>query len=137
MEQNIKVLVVDDEFDFLDTIIKRLAERKLSAHGANTGQEALNYLQGNDVDVVILDVKMPGMDGLEVLKRIKFQWPLIEVIMLTGHASVESGIQGMQIGAFDYVMKPARLDDLLQKVRQAMERKMIQEEKIQRAKESR
>lgn len=134
MDRVIKVLVVDDELDFLETIVKRLAERKLSAHGANNGKEALDYLQDNEVDVVILDVKMPGMDGLEVLKRIKFHWPLVEVIMLTGHASVESGIQGMQIGAFDYVMKPARLEDLLQKVRQAMQRKVIQENKIQRAK---
>jgi DNA-binding NtrC family response regulator len=132
---DIRVLVVDDEVDFLETIVKRLRDRKFIAYGAKNGQEALEYLQVNEVDTVILDVKMPGMDGLEVLKKIKLRWPLVEVIMLTGHASVESGIQGMQIGAFDYVMKPARLDDLLQKIRQSVERKVLQEEKIRRAKQ--
>lgn len=133
--KDIKVLVVDDEFDFLETIVKRLQDRNFKAHGANSGTEALEYLKKNEVDAVILDVKMPGMDGLEVLKKIKLHWPLIEVIMLTGHASVESGIQGMQVGAFDYVMKPARLDDLMEKIRQAVERKLLQENKIRRAKE--
>ncbi len=132
--KNIRVLIVDDEVDFLETIVKRLQDRKFIAHGVENGVKALEYLQHNEVDTVILDVKMPGMDGLQVLKNIKLRWPLVEVIMLTGHASVESGIQGMQMGAFDYVMKPARLDDLLQKVRQAMERKSLQEEKISRAK---
>jgi DNA-binding NtrC family response regulator len=131
---DIRVLIVDDELDFLETIVKRLQDRGFVAHGAESGEKALEYLQHNEVDTVILDVKMPGMDGLRVLQTIKLRWPLVEVIMLTGHASVESGIQGMQMGAFDYVMKPARLDDLLQKVRQALERKKLQEEKIQRAK---
>jgi DNA-binding NtrC family response regulator len=131
---NIRVLVVDDEVDFLETIVKRLQEREYIAHGVDGGAKALEYLQKNEVDTVILDVKMPGMDGLQVLKNIKLRWPLVEVIMLTGHASVESGIQGMQMGAFDYVMKPARLDDLLKKIRQAIERKSLQEEKILRAK---
>ncbi|HDQ39625.1 MAG TPA: response regulator [Desulfonatronum sp.] len=130
---DIRVLIVDDEVDFLETIVKRLQDRGFIAKGAENGEQALDYLQHNTVDTVILDVKMPGMDGLQVLQTIKLRWPLVEVIMLTGHASVESGIQGMQLGAFDYVMKPARLDDLLQKIRQAVERKKLQEEKIHRA----
>jgi two-component system, OmpR family, response regulator len=124
-----KVLVVDDEVDFLETIIKRLKARKIEVTGAENGQKALDLLAGQDFDVMVLDVKMPGMDGIETLREVKKRKPLTEVIMLTGHASVESGIQGMQLGAFDYVMKPVALDELLEKMRQAYERKLIQEGK--------
>jgi two-component system OmpR family response regulator len=80
--------------------------------------------------LVVLDVRMPGMDGVKTLKEIKKRKPSIEVIMLTGHASVESGIQGMQLGAFDYVMKPIPLEEFLDKMRQAYERQVIQEEQL-------
>lgn len=126
---NFKVMVVDDELDFLETIIKRLKARKIEVTGAESGQKALELLAGQDFDVMILDVKMPDMDGIETLREVKKKKPLTEVIMLTGHASVESGIQGMQLGAFDYVMKPVALDELLEKMRQAYERKLIQEGK--------
>jgi two-component system, OmpR family, response regulator len=126
--EKFKVLVVDDEEDFLETIVKRLKARAVEAEGVESGEKALQFLEGRDVDVVVLDVRMPGMDGIETLKEIKKHRPAIEVIMLTGHASVESGIQGMQLGAFDYVMKPVPLDELLDKMRQAYERKLIQEE---------
>ena len=126
---NFKVMVVDDELDFLETIIKRLKARKIEVTGAESGQKALELLGSQEVDVMILDVKMPGMDGIETLREVKKRKPLTEVIMLTGHASVESGIQGMQLGAFDYVMKPVALDELLEKMRQAYERKLIQEGK--------
>lgn len=126
---NFKVMVVDDEVDFLETIIKRLKARKIEVTGAESGQKALDLLAIQDIDVMILDVKMPGMDGIETLREVKKKKPLTEVIMLTGHASVESGIQGMQLGAFDYVMKPVALDELLEKMRQAYERKLIQEGK--------
>ncbi|MDI6853063.1 MAG: response regulator [Deltaproteobacteria bacterium] len=125
-----RVLVVDDEEDFLETIVKRLRDRGLETHGVLSGEKALQFLEGQDTDVVVLDVRMPGMDGIETLKEIKKRKPGIEVIMLTGHASVESGIQGMQLGAFDYVMKPVPLDELLDKMRQAYERKVIQEEQL-------
>ena len=124
-----KVLIVDDEQDFLETILKRLKARKIDVTGAESGAKALELLRAQEYDVIVLDVKMPGMDGIETLKEIKKRKPLVEVIMLTGHASVESGIQGMQLGAFDYVMKPAALDELLEKIRQAYERKLIQEGK--------
>src|SRR5512139_4052030 len=120
-----RVLIVDDEDDFRETIIKRLKNRKIQVEGAENGYKALELLQAQDFDVVILDVKMPGMDGIETLKEIKIKKPDVEVIMLTGHASVESGIQGMQLGAFDYVMKPVPLDELLDKMRQAYERKSM------------
>ncbi len=124
-----KVMIVDDEQDFLETIIKRLKARKIEVTGAESGPKALELVGAQPFDVIILDVKMPGMDGIETLKEIKKRKPLTEVIMLTGHASVESGIQGMQLGAFDYVMKPVALDELLEKMRQAYERKLIQEGK--------
>lgn len=120
-----KVLVVDDEEDFRETLIKRLRNRKLAAAGAENGYKALEMLQNEEFDVVVLDVKMPGLDGIDTLKEIKVKKPEVEVIMLTGHASVESGIQGMQLGAFDYVMKPVPLDELLDKMRQAYERKKL------------
>ena len=127
---NFKVLVVDDELDFLETIVKRLKARKIEVTGVESGFKALDAVMAQDVDVVILDVKMPGMDGIETLREIKKKQPLVEVIMLTGHASVESGIQGMQLGAFDYVMKPVALDELLEKMRQAYERKLINQGKV-------
>ena len=122
-----KVMIVDDEVDFLETIVKRLKTRGIDVAGVESGYKALEVLDGSSPDVIILDVKMPGMDGIETLREIKKKKPLTEVIMLTGHASVESGIQGMQLGAFDYVMKPVALDELLEKVRQAYERKLLQE----------
>ena len=123
---NFRVLIVDDEDDFREAIMKRLRARKVDVDGADSGPKALDMLANQDFDVIILDVKMPGMDGIETLREIKLKKPLVEVIMLTGHASVESGIQGMQLGAFDYVMKPVALDDLMDKLRQAHERRLIQ-----------
>lgn len=125
--EKFKMLVVDDETDFLETIVKRLKARNIEVTGAESGYQALELMDQRDFDVVVLDVKMPGMDGIETLREMKKKKPRTEVIMLTGHASVESGIQGMQLGAFDYVMKPVALDELLEKVRQAYERKLIQE----------
>jgi two-component system, OmpR family, response regulator len=120
-----RVLLVDDEEDFRETLQKRLRNRKLQVDTAENGYKALELLQTKDFDVIVLDVKMPGLDGIDTLKEIKIKKPDVEVIMLTGHASVESGIQGMQLGAFDYVMKPVPLDELLDKMRQAYERKTM------------
>jgi DNA-binding NtrC family response regulator len=124
-----RVLVVDDEEDFLETIVNRLRRRSVDVTGADSGKKALDLLEQGEFDVVVLDVMMPGMDGLEALAAIKNNRPFVEVIMLTGHGSVESGIQGMRLGAFDYIMKPADIDDLLEKIRQAYERKRLQEER--------
>ncbi|MBN1843778.1 MAG: response regulator [Deltaproteobacteria bacterium] len=128
------VLVVDDEDDFRETFVKRLKRRNLDVSGVESGEKALELLDENPFDVVILDVKMPGMDGVDVLREMKKKRPLTEVIMLTGHASVESGIEGMKLGAFDYIMKPADINELMDKMRQAYERKSIHEEKIRQAK---
>jgi len=119
----LRVLIVDDEDDFRETIVKRLNARKILAEGAASGVKALEVLQGKDFDVIVLDVKMPDMDGIETLRHIKKMKPEIEVIMLTGHASVEFGLKGMQLGAFDYVMKPAPLNELLDTIGQAYNKK--------------
>ena len=124
------VLLVDDEVDFLQALLKRMQKRNVSAAAVNSGEEALAFLSWNGVDVVILDVKMPGMDGIETLREIKKRHPLLEVIMLTGHADMEVAIEGMNLGAFDYLMKPINIDDLLYKVQDAYKKKTIQEEKI-------
>ena len=125
------VLLVDDEKPFVETMVKRLTKRNLSVIVALNGQEALKQLEENqDIEVVILDVKMPGIDGIETLRRIKSQHPLLEVIMLTGHATVESGIEGMKLGAFDYLMKPCDLDQLVHKVKEAVESKRKHEKKV-------
>ncbi len=128
------VLLVDDEKDFVETMAKRLKKRKLNIAKAFTGDEALEYISVHPkTEVVILDVKMPGMNGRDVLKEIKAQYPLIEVIMLTGHATVESGIEGMKLGAFDYLTKPCDIEHLLAKVDEAANKKRRHEEKIMEA----
>lgn len=128
--KDFKVLVVDDEKDFLEMTIKRMQKRNIRCEGAESGEEAIEKIKKGRFDVVLLDVKMPGMDGVETLREIKMIKPLVEVVMLTGHASVESGIDGMKNGAFDYLMKPIELDLLLDKLSDAYEKKFIQEEKI-------
>ena len=124
------VLLVDDEVPFVETMTKRLSKRQLMVIPAYTGREALEKLGKNTVDVVILDVKMPGMDGLETLAAIKDHHPLVEVIMLTGHATVKSAVEGMRLGAFDYLMKPCEMEELLAKVGEAKEKKSKHEQKI-------
>ncbi len=128
--EEVRVLLVDDEVEFVDTLAKRMKKRKLTASRVNSGEDALEFLDQHPTDVVILDVKMPGIDGMQTLMEIKRQYPLIEVIMLTGHANVEVAIEGMEIGAFDYLMKPMAIDDLVYKIQDAYKKKSIQEEKI-------
>ncbi len=129
-----KILIVDDETSFVDAMIKRLTKRELDVLPAYSGDEALRALKDNPrIEVVILDVKMPGMDGDEALKEIKKQYPLVEVIMLTGHATVESAIKGMKMGAFDYLMKPCDIDLLVSKVEEAAAKKRRHEQKITEA----
>lgn len=125
------VLLVDDEVPFVEAMTRRLTKRNLTVLTAFNGQESLASLgKNNSVDVVILDVKMPGMDGIETLREIKKAFPLVEVIMLTGHATVETAIEGMKIGAFDYLMKPCDIDQLMGKVQEAKTKKRKHEEKI-------
>lgn len=125
-----KVLLVDDEQAFLSTFLKRLKKRNINVEAVTSGEEALEYVQHNSPDVIILDVKMPGMDGITVLSKIKQEFPLLEVILLTGHANMEVAAEGMELGAFDYILKPASLDELIFKIEDAYKRKTLQEEKI-------
>jgi len=126
-----KVLLVDDEVPFVEAITKRLTRRKMNIIPAFSGEESLKRLEEmDDIEVIILDVKMPGMDGIETLKEIKNRHPLVEVIMLTGHATVESAIDGMKQGAFDYLMKPCDMDQLTSKVKEAATQKRLHEDKI-------
>jgi DNA-binding NtrC family response regulator len=129
------VLLVDDEAEFLETLVKRLKKRKLNASGVLSGEDALEALKATPVDVVVLDVKMPGMDGIETLREIKRNFPLVEVIMLTGHANMEVAIEGMELGAFDYLMKPMDIDELLYKLQDAYKKRALQEDKIKHMKE--
>jgi DNA-binding NtrC family response regulator len=125
-----RVLFVDDEADFLETILKRMQKRGVAASGVDSGEESLTWLQQNLADIVVLDVRMKGMDGIQTLRAIKSAHPLIEVIMLTGHASLEIAREGMKLGAFDYLMKPIDLDELLYKLEDAYQKKTIQQHKI-------
>jgi DNA-binding NtrC family response regulator len=124
------VMLVDDEVPFVETMTKRLSKRQLLILPAYSGRQALEKLEKNSVDVVILDVKMPGMDGIETLREIKKIYPLVEVIMLTGHATIETAVEGMRLGAFDYLMKPCEIEELLAKVNEAKEKKSRHEQKI-------
>jgi DNA-binding NtrC family response regulator len=130
MFADLRVLVVDDERDFLEMTVKRMQKKGIECEGVLSGNEAVEKINKENYDVVLLDVKMPGMDGVETLREIKRIKPLIEVIMLTGHASVESGIEGMKLGAFDYLMKPMELDKILETIQDAYRKKSLQEEKI-------
>jgi two-component system, OmpR family, response regulator len=124
MEQA-RVLVVDDERDFNETIVKRLTRRGFLAETALSGPAALEILSRQAFDVALLDIMMPGMDGIEVLREVKRRYPGVEVILLTGHASVESGVQGMSMGANAYLIKPVDFEELLGAIAQAYERKLI------------
>jgi DNA-binding NtrC family response regulator len=125
------VLLVDDQVDFVETFSERLELRNLYISKAFSGEEALKVLEkSHNIEIVILDVKMPGMDGIETLVEIKKNFPLVEVIMLSGHADVESAIDGMKQGAFDYLMKPCDMDQIIAKVTEAAAKKRQHEEKI-------
>ena len=124
------VLVVDDERDFLEPLVERLELRNLRATGVDNALDALKHLDANPVDVVVLDVKMPGMDGITALKEIKARHPTVEVILLTGHASVESGMEGLELGAFDYLIKPVKLDELMERILEAHDRRQVMREML-------
>jgi DNA-binding NtrC family response regulator len=127
-------MLIDDEAPFVDTMAKRLSKRSFDIVCAYNGHEAIDKLQEADnVDVAILDVKMPGMDGIETLREMKKTFPLVEVIMVTGHATIETGIEGMKLGAFDYLMKPCDIEQLVSKVQEAKHKKSLHEEKITQA----
>ena len=116
---NLRVLLVDDEPEFLEPMAVRFARRYVPCLTAESGERALQLLKEEQFDCAIVDVRMPIMDGLDLLRRMRREFPEVPVILLTGHASVEIGIQGMKLGAFEYLMKPVDLDELLDTVRRA------------------
>jgi DNA-binding NtrC family response regulator len=130
---SVRVLLVDDEVDFAETLAERLETRGFAVATAPSGEDALAKLRDSTFDVIVLDVVMPGLGGMETLREIKRLQPLVEVIMLTGHATVETAIEGMKHGAFDYLMKPTDTPDLVAKISAAGQRKNEQEERIRQA----
>ena len=124
----IRLLLVDDETRFVETLSKRLTARGFYVEGAYSGQQALEMLASRPFDVVLLDVRMPGMDGLDALRAIGKLQPLVKVILLSGNASINAAVEGMRLGAVDYLLKPADLDDILAKVDAAFEKKRLEEE---------
>lgn len=128
-----KVLLVDDEEQFVEVLSQRLSSRNFNVETAFNGDDAIEIVNARDVDVVILDVVMPGRDGIETLREIKRIRPITEVIMLTGHGTVETAIQGMKLGAYDYLMKPTDTTELVDKITKAHQRKIEHEERIRQA----
>lgn len=129
----IKVLLVDDEKEFIQTLAERLEVRDFNVQTAFDGDGALSKIKEQDFDVVVLDVLMPGKNGIETLREIKSIKPLVNVIMLTGHATVETAIDGMKAGAYDYLMKPTDTNDLVGKITKAYDIKAEHEERIRKA----
>ena len=128
--KKLKLLLVDDEQEFVETLADRLKMRDLDPSIACNGEEALAAVEKEEPDVIVLDVKMPGIDGIEVLRRVKQAYPAVEVIILTGHGSKRDEEAARRIGAFDYVQKPANLDALVPRIQSAFKRRMM---KLERA----
>ena len=124
-ELKAKVLLVDDEEDFLKTLAERLEARGLKVNTATSGEEAVTDAEKNGYDLIVLDLSMPGIDGLETLKRIKTKQPEAEIIMLTGQGSIRTGIEAMKLGAEDYLQKPVNISVLIDKISEARSKRML------------
>ena len=123
MEQ-IRVLLVDDEEEFVETLSERIQLRELGSQVALNGEEALKIVEDEVPDVMVLDLKMPGIDGMEVLRRIKKAYPEVQVIMLTGHGSEKDEKEARNIGAYDYLQKPVNLEAIVQSIKKAYKHKI-------------
>ena len=124
---SIRVLLVDDETSFVETLSKRLGLRRMTVSTASSAAEAMEILDREEMDVVVLDVRMPGTDGIAATRAIRTAHPLVEVILLTGHASLEASMAGMTGGAFDYLLKPVSIDELVYKIEDAHRHKQLNE----------
>ncbi|MBW1777912.1 MAG: response regulator [Deltaproteobacteria bacterium] len=122
--EKIKVLLVDDEEDFVKSLAERIKMRKLGSEVALNGEEALQIVSDQIPDVMVLDLKMPGIDGMEVLRRVKKAYPSVEVIILTGHGSEQDEKDARRLGAFDYLQKPVEIDHLVQYIKRAYKKKI-------------
>lgn len=125
-----KLLLVDDEERFRTTLAKRLTEKGLDVSAAGSGMEALEEIKKDPFDVIVLDIKMPGMDGIETLSEIKKTRPLVEVILLTGHGTIDTAIEGMRLGAYDYLMKPCEIEQLMEKIDGAHQVKLARDKRL-------
>jgi two-component system, OmpR family, response regulator len=119
--EKLRVLLVDDEEEFVTTLAERLQLRNIIPLVATDGNEALRIIDTERPPVVVMDVMMPGMGGLAVLRQVKMSYPKIQVILLTGQGSTQDGIKGMRLGAFDYLMKPVKIEGLIQKMYEALQ----------------
>jgi len=128
--KKLKVLLVDDEQEFVETLADRLAIRDLQTSTAHNGQEALSAVKENEPDVIVLDLKMPGLHGIDVLRRLKDAYPNIEVIILTGHGSPRDEEAARGLGAFDYLKKPADFETLVTQIRRAFQQRLQKLEKM-------
>jgi DNA-binding NtrC family response regulator len=117
--ENLNVILVDDEEEFVSALAERLRMRGLTTRTANNGEEALQLIAAEPPQVVVLDLIMPGMSGLQVLKRVRADYPEIQVILLTGVGATKDGVEGMRLGAFDYLMKPLHIEALIEKIGEA------------------
>ena len=124
-EMEAKVLLVDDEQDFLETLSSRLEMRGLKVSAVTSGEQASAVAKEQEYDAIVVDLSMPGIDGLETLKRIKANTPNAEIIMLTGHGSVASGVEAMKLGAGDFLQKPVELTELMSKIGEAKGKRML------------
>jgi len=124
-----KVLLIDDEKDFLEIMAERMGTRGMDVSTASSAEDALKLVEDHSYDAIVLDLQMPNMDGLETLKRLKEKRPELQVILLTGHATVEKGIQAMKLGAMDFIEKPADLGLLTERIKKAQAQKLIFVEK--------
>ena len=124
-----RILLVDDEKEFVRALAKRLGARGLNVEVAGDGESAVAMVKRSDFDVIVLDLAMPGLDGLETLKRLREVNPDLQVVLLTGHGSIKSGVEAMKEGAVDFLEKPAEFSELLAKIREASAKHMLLVEK--------
>jgi DNA-binding NtrC family response regulator len=125
---SIKVLLVDDETGFVEALARRLALRRFDVKTASSAEQALQILDGEQIDVAVVDVKMPDVDGIEATRAFRARHPQLEVILLTGHASIEASQEGLTMGAFDYLLKPVSIDELVYKIEDAHRSRQLREE---------
>jgi len=124
-ELKAKVLLVDDEVDFLKTLAERLEARGLRVSTAASGETAVANADTEEYDLIVLDLSMPGIDGLETLSRIKARQPNAEIIILTGQGSIKTSIEAMKLGAEDFIQKPVNISELLEKISEAKDKRML------------
>ena len=118
---SLNVLIIDDEEELVSALVERLEFRGFNADGATNAEDALKLVKEKEFDAVVLDVKMPGMDGLDIMKKIKHTKPNLQVILISGHGSASLGEEGIREGAFDYLMKPVDIENLVVKINEAIQ----------------